>query len=76
MPDTDTPRKTPNAQEAKSANSANNNKNPAPDSTQNLSKEEPELRLEPSIPTDGKDEEGERLMEQLGSERKAKEEQA
>lgn len=73
MPDTDTPSKTPNAQDA---DRANDNKKPAPDSTQNLAKEEPELRLEPSIPTDGKDEEGERLMEQLGSERKAKEEQA
>ena len=73
MPDTDTPSKTPNAQDA---DGTNNNKTPAPGSTQSLAKEEPELRLEPSIPTDGKDEEGERLMEQLGTERKAKEEQA
>lgn len=36
-------------------------------------KEEPEPRFEPAIPLDGKDEEGERLMEQLGRERREKE---
>ncbi|WP_225784375.1 hypothetical protein [Xenophilus sp. Marseille-Q4582] len=36
-------------------------------------KEEPEPRFEPSIPLDGKDEEGERMMEELGRERRQKE---
>lgn len=35
-------------------------------------KEEPEPRFEPSIPLDGKDEEGERMMEALGRERREK----
>lgn len=45
----------------------------APATSSQPSKEEPELRLEPSIPSDGKDEDGERLMEQLGRERREKE---
>jgi len=42
---------------------------PEPHSTQ----DEPELANEESVPTDGKDPVGEKLMEQLGAERRAKE---
>lgn len=41
-------------------------KQPAP------AKEEPELRLEESIPSDGKDEQGEKLMEELGRDKPGK----
>ncbi|MDM0115312.1 hypothetical protein QTI66_24395 [Variovorax sp. J22R133] len=33
-------------------------------------KEEPEITQEESIPSDGKDEEGEKMMEKLGQERR------
>lgn len=73
MPDTptqeDDDRKTA-AQQSSSSGASDPNPNAG------ATKEEPELRLEPSIPTDGKDEEGERLMEQLGHEREARKDAA
>lgn len=47
---------------------------PPPASATPVAKEEPEPRFEPSIPLDGKDEEGERMMEELGRERREKQE--
>ncbi|MDA7416276.1 hypothetical protein PGB34_07855 [Xenophilus arseniciresistens] len=37
-------------------------------------KEEPEPRFEPAIPSDGRDEQGEQMMEELGRERREKQE--
>lgn len=47
---------------------------PPPAPAAQPTKEEPELRLEPSIPSDGRDEKGEEMMEELGRERRENEE--